>query len=252
MKPFRPLIRTLLARVEAATHKPVQFLRDDQAAGGIELRMARDGARFHHLRFADIDEALDYPLAWQAGFILRLHANPPERRVELVEDPRIDRQVSFLVAAGRPPGTVNRDHLAAFSHALAHATLAHLRLLPVGLRIDDAIARDHPELADEQRLGVQRRLAALADWATQESHGLRVPLPLLAPLAAAALHAERRFGLRDTLPVYDAAGALPDGKALLARHDALPDDPTQDVALVESWIQDCGLVDSHRWLPVLW
>jgi hypothetical protein len=252
MKPFRPLTRTLLARVEAATHKPVQFLRDDQAAGGIELRMARDGARFHHLRFADVDEALDYPLAWQAGFILRLYARPPAQRVELVEDPRIDRQVAFLVAAGRPPGTVDRDHLATVSRTLANATLAHLRTLPVGLRIDDTIARDHPELADEQRLGVQHRLAALAAWATQDWDGLRVPLPLLAPLAATALHAERRFGLRDTLPLYDAAGALPDGQALLQAFDALPDDPAQDVALVESWIQGCGLIDSHRWLPVQW
>lgn len=97
MKNLRPQTMGVLERVEALTGRPVEFRPDSSMTLRATLQMARNGAPAHVLRYRPANEPLDYWVAYQAGYVLRLFSLPPKDRFDFAVTGQGADQVEALV-----------------------------------------------------------------------------------------------------------------------------------------------------------
>lgn len=249
MKNLRAVTREVLRQVEERSGKPIQFMRDDQLSLLTSLQMARNGADFHVLRYRPTNDPLDYLIAYQAGFVLRLFENEPANRCDFAPQPRAEHDVEVLIATGQPLTDDDRQTLPQFAKFIAQWSLLNLRSLPIGMRIDRWIATDYPELLELQAASIatqqQQNVAVFAHRVGR----LTVPTTLMGAIAAYALFAERLLGTGSYAIPYEAAGVIGDGRELLRLWDETPADARHDVALVDAWASASSMSDWYRWIP---
>ena len=249
MVPLRPETKEILARVEAASGKPVEFMRDDSLVLLSTMHMARNGAAFHVLRYKPTNEPLDYFVAFQAGFVLRLFVNPPDRRFDFAPTKNGAPALTSLLESSTPMNAASRENLAPYVAMVVQWALLQLRSLPIGMRIDGWIASAYPGLRDLQEAGLAVQQQQNADILSRQFGALTVPSHLLATCAAYALYVDRLLGTERYAVPYTAAGVLDEGRALLHLWDEVPDDSTHDCELVDRWARQLGMVDWYRWIP---
>lgn len=249
MQYLRAATRGILKRVEEQTGKTVQFLRDEQLSLLATLQMARNGADFHVLRYRPTDEPLDYLVAFQAGFVLRLFENPPERRFDFSPAPDAGKRVEPLVAAGQQLGAGDKQMLPEFSKFVAQWALMNLRSLPIGMRIDRWIAEEYPELREQQLASIALQQQQNVDLLSFRRGKLTIPTPLMGSIAAYALFADHLTGDGTYAIPYGAAGVLPQGEQLLAIWDEVPMGAQNDCELVDRWADASGLSGWFTWIP---
>ena len=104
----------------------------------------------------------------------------------------------------------------------------NLRSFAIGMRIDQWLADDHPELRALQAQGIEALQQENLRLLSQRAGRLAIPVPLLAPLAA---------------------GALDAGAELLAIVDRLPPGPAHDRELVDAWAAAIGMTGWYTWVP---
>jgi hypothetical protein len=239
----------ILKRVEDLSGKSIQFMRDESLQVLSTLQIARNGAEFHVLRYQPSDKPIDYLVAYQAGFALRMFQNPPEERFDFVSTDDAVAGVSELVKTGQALSEQDLADLPKFSEFVAHWALMNLRSLPVGMRIDQWIATEYPELKvlqlENHHVQQQMNMRAL----TYQQGNLTLPVTLMGTLAAFALFSDKLAGqVRYAIP-FSAAGVIDDGKHLLKLLDTVPKDPTHDMELVEKWADACGMSRWFKWNP---
>ena len=78
MKNLRPETLGLLQRIETLSGRPVEFKPDATLTLRATLQLARNGAPAHVLRYRPVNEPIDYWVAYQAGYLLRLLELPPD------------------------------------------------------------------------------------------------------------------------------------------------------------------------------
>ncbi len=187
MKNLRPETLGILQRVEALSGRPIEFKPDSSLTLRATLQMARNGAPAHVLRYRPSNDPLDYWVAYQTGYALRLFELPPAERFDFAGTGAGVEHVQTLLTTGQPLTESDRATLPKFAEATVHWAMLNLRSYAIGMRIDQWLADAHPSLGELQRAGIdamqQENLKLLA-------HGvgnLTIPVPLLAPVAAYAL-----------------------------------------------------------------
>ena len=241
--------KSILKKVEDLSGKSIQFMRDDSLQLLSTLQIARNGAEFHVLRYQPSDKPIDYLVAYQAGYALRMFENPPEQRFDFVSTDDAVTGASALIKAGQVLSDQDVADLPKFAEFVAHWALMNLRSLPIGMRIDEWIATEYPELKAQQleshHLQQQMNVRAL----TYSQGKLTLPVTLMATLAAFALFSDKMAGqVRYAIP-FSAAGVVDDGRRLLDLLGTVPKDSTHDVELVESWADACGMSTWFKWNP---
>ena len=111
VKNLRPTTLELLKRVEALSGRPIEFRPDSSLSLRATLQMARHGAPAHLLRYRATNEPLDYWVAYQAGYALRLFELPADERMDLRGTGEAERQVEALLRAGQPLDAADREAL---------------------------------------------------------------------------------------------------------------------------------------------
>ena len=111
MQDLRAATKGILARVEEKTGKSIQFMRDEQLKVLATLQMARNGAGFHVLRYSPSNEPLDYLIAYQAGYVLRLFENQPSERFDFAPKPDAGKEVATLVGPTLSMSAADREVL---------------------------------------------------------------------------------------------------------------------------------------------
>ena len=109
----------ILSRVEEITGKSIQVMRDDSLAVLSTLQMARHGAEFHVLRYCPSNDPIDYFVAFQAGFVLRLFECDPSNRFDFLPDSDAGKQVEVLLKVGQALGTTDLEATPAFADRVA-------------------------------------------------------------------------------------------------------------------------------------
>jgi hypothetical protein len=175
--------------------------------------------------------------------------NPPEKRFDFVSTDAAVTGSSELIKAGQVLSEQDMADLPKFAEFVAHWALMNLRSLPIGMRIDQWIATDYPELKDLQlenhHVQQQMNMRAL----TYRQGKLTLPVTLMGTLAAFALFTDKLAGqIRYAIP-FSAAGVIDDGKRLLELLDSVPKDSTHDLELVEKWAEDSGMSQWFKWNP---
>ena len=224
MKNLRPETINVLKRVETLSGCPVEFKPDSSLTLRATLKMARNGAPSHVLQYRPTNDPLDYWVTYQAGFAMRLFDLPPNERFNFV-------------------GTgVGADQV----HAL-HWALLNLRSYAIGMRIDQWIADEHPHLRELQASGMDILQQENLQLLSRRFGNLSIPVPLLAPVAASALFADRLLGKSIYAIPYRAAGVIESGAELLEKFDPVPRDGRHDRELVDAWAASMGMTDWYRW-----
>ena len=249
MKNLSKVVNNILERVEVETGKSIQFLRDEKLSVLATLQMARDGAEFHILRYKPSNEPLDYFVAFQAGFVLRLFENEKTKRFDFSPALGASEQVKTLMTAGNPLKLNDLKVLPEFAKIVGHWALLNLRSLPIGMRIDRWISTEYPELKELQRAGVAVQQQQNMDVLAYQLGKLTVPTTLLGANAAYALFADRLFGLESYRVPYEALGLIDHGKNLLQIWDETPTAAINDCELVNRWANALGMADWYKWIP---
>lgn len=249
MQHLRAVTRGILSRVEDVTGKSIQFLRDDELSLLATLHMARNGADYHVLRYRPSDELLDYLIAFQAGFVLRLYENEAAKRFDFAPEAAAGQSVEPLLRAGVSLGPDDQKALPEFAKFVAQWALMNLRSLPIGMRIDTQIAADYPELRELQLSSLALQQQQNMDLLSYKLGKLMIPTTLMGAIAAYALFVDRLAG-SDTYAIpFEAAGVLTQGRDLLRIWDTVPFDAAHDCALVDAWAAECGMSGWFRWIP---
>jgi len=241
--------RGILRQVEEQSGKSIQFMRDEKLSLLATLQIARNGADFHVLRYRPSNEPLDYLVAFQAGFVLRLFENEPGQRFDFAPSATAGQYVEPLLAAGQAPGPTDKKVLSEFAKFVAQWALMNLRSLPIGMRIDHWIATEYPELKELQRASIDLQQQQNVDLLSYRQGKLTIPTPLMGAIAAYALFADRmKDGGTFAVP-YEAAGVLGQGQDLLNDWDDLPIDATHDCQLVDCWAEKIEMSNWYTWIP---
>lgn len=249
MQHLRAVTQAILKRVEEQTGKSVQFLRDDKLPVLATLQLARNGADYHVLSYQPSNEPLDYLIAFQAGFALRLFENDPDKRFDFVGEPTAASQVEPLLAAGQPLSPADTEQLPEFAQFIARWALLNLRSLPIGMRIDTDIAANYPELRELQRASLALQQQQNMDLLAYRRGKLTIPTPLMGAIAAYALFADRLLGTELYAIPFQAAGVLDQGRELMRIWDRIAADSSHDRELVDAWAAACGMTGWFHWIP---
>ena len=249
MQHLRAATKGILKRVEEQTGKSIQFLRDEKLSLLATLQMARNGADFHVLRYRPSNEPLDYMVAFQAGFVLRLFDNEPGQRFDFAPSPTAGQYVEPLLAAGQALGATDKKALPEFAKFVAKWALMNLRSLPIGMRIDRWIATEYPELKELQLTSIGLQQQQNVDLLSYRLGKLTIPTPLMGAIAAYAVFADRMADVGTFAIPYEAAGVLGQGRELLSVWDELPADAKRDCQLVDSWAAKIGMSNWYTWIP---
>lgn len=249
MKNLRPETMDILKRVETLSGCPVEFKPDSSLTLRATLKMARNGAPAHVLRYRPTNDPIDYWVAYQAGFALRLFDLPPNERFDFAGTGEGIKQVETLLSTGQPLTDADKAVLPEFAQMTVHWALLNLRSYAIGMRIDQWIADEYPSLHEMQAAGVDSMQQENLQLLSKQLGNLFIPVPLLAPVAAYALFADRLLGNTIYAIPYRAAGVLEPGKELLRISDIVAADCRHDRELVDAWAASIGMTGWFRWIP---
>lgn len=82
MKNLGPDALGMLQTIETLSGRPVEFKPDSSLSLRATLQLARNGAPAHVLRYRPTNDPLDYWVAYQAGYLLRLLELPRKRSLK--------------------------------------------------------------------------------------------------------------------------------------------------------------------------
>jgi hypothetical protein len=148
--------------------------------------------------------------------------------------------------------SLDREARKQLAGQLYEGLIRQLRSMPIGMRVDDWLRRDYPDLADEQRSVASRQL-------NENTKALQGEIRRLAPAkiltanagmnAALAGYWSRAWGDPLLLSAYRATGFLEMGEALLRLWDEIPADPANDKRLIEAWANRLDLGGWYDFVP---
>lgn len=244
--------RNVLEEVEGKTGKPVEVLPDPGLQTYATIKTARGDVPAHVLTYNPNKPGVDYHVAYQCGFILRLFDNPPEERFEFTGNRAGRETVRELVAEGvakrmRLPKATAEQLTDQFFDGL----LTQLRSYPIGMRIDKWIRDTYPALHDAQNDSIDR----------QQQDNVQVLSPQIKQMtpsvifssnasmnAAYALFCERLLSASQYFIPYRSAGFKKPARTLLALWDELPMDARHDRELVDAWGKELGVSGWYQWV----
>ena len=239
----------ILQRVETLSGRPVEFKPDSSLTLRATLQLARNGAPAHVLRYRPSNEPLDYWVAYQAGYLLRLLELPPNERFDFAATGAATGQVEELLTTGQPLNAGDKASAPQFAQMTAHWAMMNLRSYAIGMRIDQWLANNHPELRELQAAGVDAMQQENLQLLSKRMGSLSIPVPLLAPVAAYAIFADRVLGKTGYAIPYRAAGVLDLGAELLTISDSASPDAVLDRNLVDAWAAAIGMTGWYAWIP---
>lgn len=244
---LQPATLKILKRVEELSGRSVQFMRDEDLQVLSTLQIARNGAEFHVLRYQPSDKPMDYLVAYQAAFALRIFENPADQRFDFTRTEEAIKGVSQLITSSQPLTPADMDSVPQFAELVAHWALMNLRSLPIGMRIDRWLANDCPELREQQLASHHKQQQQNMSALTFSQGKLHLPVTLLSTVAAYALFSDQLAGSDRYAIPFEAAGVLEDGRNLLKLLDQIPKESVNDRELVEQWAKACGMNGWFAW-----
>ena len=245
----------ILEQVEQVTQKPVQLLPNPALPTLANIKAARGASPAHFLTYRPEAQGIDYAIAFQCGFILRIYQNPPEARFEFggQEEGRASVRKSLAGPGGTlKPYNLTEAAVKTVADQMFDGLMTQLRSLPIGMRVDAWLHADYPGLhaAQEKSFATQQAEAALA--LSPKIRAMTPPTLFSANSAmnaAYALFCDRLLGRPLYGVPYRSTGVADRGQALLDLWDGIPADAAHDRTLVDAWGNDLGLSDWYMWLP---
>jgi hypothetical protein len=243
--PLLAATQQLIRQVEQVSGKPVHVQEDASLKTMARVSPARGSAPAHFLSYRPGTQAVDYLVAYQLGFLVRLYTCPAEERREVKAFAHEQQQAIEVMGLTNSPPDI--------AVMMITQIMTQLRTYPVGARVDQWIWKNLPELREQQEHSVRAQLTENASALAPEIRR-QFPKPLVdANTSMNAAYAELWGVLLDdarfSIP-YKALGYGTKATALLATLRDVPDDPVHDNALIERWAELVGLAGSFHFSPL--
>jgi hypothetical protein len=247
--------QTILRLVEEKTDRPVELLADASIKVLAKVKMAKGAAPAHLITYNPTKRGVDYIVAYECGFILRLYENPPEARFEFggsESGRKAVRRALFekkqIKRMGLPETTVKQ-----LADQMFDGLMTQLRSMPIGIRIDKWLWDEHPDLRELQTESImlqqQDNVQALGSQIREMSPS-DVFLANVAMNSAFAIFFDRLIQ-KDLYAVpYRSVGFENSGERLLEIEAEIPSDAIHDRNLVDAWAEELEVSDWYRWIPV--
>jgi hypothetical protein len=247
--------RQVLRLVQDRSGIPVHVEPDSNLPGTIlaKVVMARGSLALHRVMYrADMSSPPDYLICQQAGFILRLFDNPPEKRFDFAASPEGTAAAERLVKAHPVGRSLPATAIPQLCQMLLDGVLNHLRSIPLGMRVDRWLATEFPALAKLQRASVLRQLQdCVATLAPQ--HSQVAPQKIYDATQAISAAFAQFWSVRLDQPhlvlPFKAAGYLQRGQELLAIWEATPDVAENDRVIIDAWAAKLSISAWYQWVP---
>ena len=233
---LHPQVQQLIRQVEALSGRLVHVTEDPSLKVMAKIITARGAAPAHFVSYRPGTQAVDYLVAYQLGFLVRLFSLPADQRWEVTATPA--QQQAGIAAMGLSQAAPE------FAQAMINNIITQVRTYSIGSRVDDWIWIHLPELREQQEYSVRSQLAensrALAPEIRQKFPKALVDTNTAMNAAYATPWGAALKDERFKIP-YLALGYAAKSAELLAVLQDLPGAPTADRALVEGWAQILGL-----------
>ena len=241
---------------EERTGRPVLVTPDASLSLLATVKPARGSAAVHVVAYNPSAQAdADYLVCYQCGFILRLFEVPEQDRYDLAGAPQGISEVEKLIGTHMKEThlDLDKDTRVGFQDQLFNGLMLQLRSVSVGLRVDDWLRRDYPELGSQQRAMAARQLnenAAALQPRVRKMTPAKIYQASVAMSAAFAAYWSRAWN--DPLPVvpFKTTGHLAQGEQLLKLWDEVPAEPACDSRLIQAWGKDLGLEGWFQFVPL--
>jgi hypothetical protein len=242
--PLHPAAQQMIRKVEELSGRPVHVAEDPDLKVMASIITARGSAPAHFLRYRPGTRAVDYLVAYQLGFLVRLFSCPAENRWDVVSSAE-EKEAGFRLMG-------LEEHPQDFAASMVGQLIVQLRTYPVGARVDDWIFKHLPELREQQEQAVRTQLD---DGGRALSPEIRKRLPKALVDANSIMNAAyaAHWGglLKDSrfqIP-FKALGYEARASELLRALEEVPDEPEADRALISQWAECLGLTGAFHFQP---
>lgn len=240
-----------LDELEKASGRPVVVREDAGLQTMARIQMASSTRPAHVLGYSPTAASqLAYLVCFQCALAKRVISAAPDERFNVASTNDTYRQVETLV---REKKSIPAQAIQSYSQIITDGLGTQLRSMPIGIRVDRQLFRDHPELRDQQRAAAERSMKENAGCLHPN---VRAHAPEMIFQATAAMNAAYAIGWArlwsdesHAVP-YRLAGLEERGRQLLDVLDAAPDSPTYDRELVSAWATLLGIDHLYRIGPV--
>ena len=250
------LSKEIISQVESVSGIPVIL----QEEPGLELMatvtMARGGVPAHVIRYRPSESPeLDYLIAFQCGFIIRLFSTPQPSRFDLQGTDSGRQEVEKLLnnsLNSHIKASLGIQGIAGLRDQLFNGLMRQLRSIPVGLRVDSWIAERFPELIPQQQSAATRQLeenAAIFQARMRDVIPQKIFRASTGINAAFAAYWSSRLGQTLLALVYQSTGHFKTGESLLRHSQSIPDRSENDRRVIDAWAVELGIPGWCRWIP---
>jgi len=242
--PLHPESQQLIKEIENLSGRMVHVTEDPELKVMATITTARGTAPAHFLRYRPGTRAVDYLVAYQLGFLVRLFSCPAEERFEVMASPNEQEVgVKALGLGDLPPD---------FARSMVDHIVVQMRTYSVGFRVDQWIRSHCPGLREQQEHSIRSQLAENAQVLAPEIRE-RFPKGLVdantAMNAAFAMAWGEILGDPRHAIAFKALGYAGKATELLALIQEVPDTPSADRTLIKEWAQALGLGGSFHFQP---
>jgi len=257
---LRETTRKLIAQVEQQTGYTVAITQDATLTTLSGINMASPELPGHliriHPKALKAPAGADYYAVYYCRMIQRLYENPPEERFVLGYGEKGRYRVRKLIQRTPVAKLLGEAALLTVCEKLIGGLLVHLRSVPIGLRVDNWILTEHPELAEIQKNAIQPQLqenSRSLNVGSGRSARDMVPAEVFDATMTinatfAQFWAEKWDQPELTLP-YKASGYATAGTKLLTLLHDIPDSGRTDCALIDAWGAALNVADWYLWVP---
>lgn len=244
--PLSPETQSIIEDVERLSGRPVHVSEDTSLTSHATVITARGGSPAHFVRYKPGVGHVDYLVAYQLGFLVRMFSLPEEERFQVASS---DAELEYAV-----------DHFDAdqlepkLAHWLIPNLMTQLRTFPVGMRVDAWIREQYPALVPLQEESAKTQLRENESTLAPEIRE-RFPKKLVdcnasmnAAFAAfwSKILSDNRFVVPYRILGYDSISG-----ELLDTIDKIPEHPDRDRELIALWGDRLGLTDCFHFDPHL-
>ena len=250
---LREATRKLIAEVERETGCSVVITRDATLTTLSGINMACSERPGHLIRIhPNAPAGADYYAVYYCRMILRLYENAPDERLILGYEEKGRYRVRKLIQRTTVGKLLDAAALNGVCERLIGGLLTHLRSVPIGLRLDNWILTERPELAEMQKDAIQAQLQDNSRSAGQNVRNM-VPAEVfdatMAINAAFAQYWAEKWNQPELALPYKASGSSAKGQELLAHFHDMPDSGRTDRTLIDAWGAALHIADWYVWVP---
>lgn len=250
-----PATLEILSQVEKVSGVRAELVPDPTLPVLATVSMAKGNIPAHIVKYNPNKRGIDYNIAYECCFILRLFANEPEERFEFATNESARRAVRRSLSSnkkirrmGLPDPAVHQ-----FADQLYNGLMTQLRSVPIGMRIDRWLWDSYPDLREMQKASIVRQQQDNVQGLSPEIKAMAPTTIFNANVAmnsAYAIYADQLFGSEIYVIPYRSAGFENTGERLLEICSEVPSDASRDRELVDGWAEELEIQEWYEWVPI--